>query len=24
VQDLVPKSFYDDVRHGFHRAPMSI
>jgi len=24
VQDLVPKSFYDDVAEGFHRAPMSI
>ena len=24
VQDLVPKSFYDDVRTGFQRAPMSI
>ncbi len=24
VQDLVPKSFYDDVREGFGQAPMSI
>src|SRR5574338_1618460 len=24
VQDLVPKSFYDDVEQGFHRSPMSI
>jgi lysine 2,3-aminomutase len=24
VQDLVPKSFYDDVEQGFKRAPMSI
>jgi len=24
VQDLVPRSFYDDVEQGFHRAPMSI
>lgn len=24
VQGLVPKSFYDDVEQGFHRAPMSI
>lgn len=24
VQDLVPKSFIDDVEQGFHRAPMSI
>jgi len=24
VQDLVPQSFYDDVKEGFRRAPMSI
>lgn len=24
VQDMVPEAFYDDVRVGFHRAPMSI
>lgn len=24
VQDLVPQSFYDDVRAGFQRAPMSV
>src|SRR5947209_17948645 len=24
VQDLVPKSFYDDVADGFARAPMSL
>jgi lysine 2,3-aminomutase len=24
VQDLIPKSFYDDVIEGFHHAPMSI